>query len=142
MRAMSSATDLQFFFDFLTVAEFFDFLLVAKRMPRSRLEDMGESGLQSYVSSRINVNVTVSDSGKQMTLFGCEGRSTKASNKLFLQEIEESVSAPLPPAASGRRTGQKRTGKGSAQVSDPSNLAGPNFQVPAAFYLNAIRKWQ
>ena len=101
---------------------------------------MGESGLQSYVSPRINVNV--SDSGKRRTPFGCEGRSTKASNKLFLQEIEESVSAPLPPAASGRRTGQKRTGKGSAQVSGPSNLAGPKFQVPATFYLNAIRKWQ
>ena len=129
---MSSATDLP--------AKFFDLLLVAKRMPRSRLENMGESGLQSYVPPRINVNV--SESGKRRALFGCEGRSTKASNKLFQQEIEECLSAPLPPAACGRRTGQKRTGKGSAQVSDPSNLAGPNFQVPAAFYLNAIRKWQ
>ena len=38
--------------------------------------------------------------------------------------------APLLLAASERHTGQKRNEKGSAQISDPSNLAGPDFPVP------------
>ena len=38
--------------------------------------------------------------------------------------------APLLLAASERHTGQKRNEKGSAQISDPSNLAGPDFHVP------------
>ena len=45
--------------------------------------------------------------------------------------MEEHLIAPLPPVASGRHTGQKRKEKGSAQVSDPSKFAGPDFQVPA-----------
>ena len=49
--------------------------------------------------------------------------------KLFLQEIEERLIVPLPPAASERHTGQKRKGTGSVVI--PSNLADPDFQVPA-----------
>ena len=49
---------------------------------------------------------------------------------MFLQEIEEHFFAPLPPAGGGRHTEQKRKRTGSAQVSNPSNLADPDFQVP------------
>ena len=63
--------------------------------------------------------------------------AAQESQKLFLQEIEECLIAPLPQAASGRQsrhTGQKRKVKESAQVSNASDLAGLsglNFQVPA-----------
>ena len=43
--------------------------------------------------------------------------------ELFLQEIEASFIAPLPPAGGGRHTGQKRK--------QTSNLADPDVQVPA-----------
>ena len=104
---------------------------------------MGKSGVQSHVSTRINVNI--SDCLRPTwprTFLGAEGSwelkvAAQESQKLFQQEIEECLIAPLPPAArrcQSRHTGQKRKGKESAQVSDSSFLAGLSgldFQVPA-----------
>ena len=51
--------------------------------------------------------------------------------RLFLQEIEERFIAPLPPALVQQVVGTTLGRTGRAQVSDPSNLADPDFQVPA-----------
>ena len=60
--------------------------------------------------------------------------AAQESQKLFLPEIEEHLITPLwvlLPAAGGHHTGQERKRTGSAQVSDPNNLANPDFQGPA-----------
>ena len=72
-------------------------------------------------------NVTAKGQG----LYGELKVAAQERQKLFLQEIEEHFFAPLPPAGGGRHTEQKRKRTGSAQVSNPSNLADPDFQVPA-----------
>ena len=70
-------------------------------------------------------NVTAKGQG----LYGELKVAAQERQKLFLQEIEERLIAPLPPAASGRHTGQKRKGTASARVSDPSNLADPDSRI-------------
>ena len=75
--------------------------------------------------------VDASDSDRLPKANDSLGVTAQEHQKFFLQEIKEHLTSRLPPAASGRHTGQTRNGTGNAQVSDPSNLADPDFQVPA-----------
>ena len=78
-------------------------------MPRSCLQIICGSGVQSHVSPRIRVHVS------------CHClKPAQERQKLFLQELEELLISPPPPAAIRLHTGHKRKGTASAQHAVPS----------------------
>ena len=105
-------------------------------MRRSCLEIMGELGVQSHVPLRIRVNMSLPKAKDSLGSLKSQHKSVKNCSCNFNwqcrgQEIEEHFITPLSPAGGGRHNGQKRERTGSAQASNPSNLADPHFQVPA-----------
>ena len=97
-------------------------------MPRSCLQIICGSGVQSHVSPRIRVHVS------------CHClKPAQERQKLFLQELEELLISPPPPAASRLHNGHKRKGTESAQHAVPStrkenspiSITNQNVAVPS-----------